>query len=76
MGVGTPGQVPRHIRQEYSIASRNYAFREDTMHFFAKDSDQPYVQEKPLDRSGGPVDARLSGGWTLTDLGTADPTVE
>lgn len=43
------GQVPLSIRQEYSIASRNYAFHEDTMHFFAKDSDQPYIQEKPYD---------------------------
>ena len=43
------GQVPLAIRHEYSIASRNYAFREDTQHFFAKDSDQPYVQEKPFD---------------------------
>ena len=36
------GQVPLDIRKEYSIASRNYAFHEDTMHFFAKDSEQPY----------------------------------
>lgn len=43
------GQVPLISRQEYSIASRNYAFREDTRHFFAKDSDQPYIQEKPFD---------------------------
>lgn len=43
------GQVPLAIRNEYSIASRNYAFHEDTMHFFAKDSEQPYVQEKPYD---------------------------
>ncbi|GAB2560520.1 GMC oxidoreductase [Spirosoma aerophilum] len=43
------GQVSRAVQQEYSIASRNYAFREDTQHFFAKDSDQPYVQDKPFD---------------------------
>ncbi|WP_080057377.1 FAD-dependent oxidoreductase [Spirosoma aerolatum] len=43
------GQVPLAVRNEYSIASRNYAFHEDTMHFFAKDSEQPYVQEKPYD---------------------------
>ncbi|MBD2756061.1 GMC oxidoreductase [Spirosoma validum] len=43
------GQVPLHIRKDYSIASRNYAFHEDTLHFFAKDSEQPYVQEKPYD---------------------------
>ncbi|GAB3031363.1 hypothetical protein GCM10027185_35310 [Spirosoma pulveris] len=43
------GQVPPASREEYTIASRNYAFREDTRHFFAKDSDQPYIQEKPFD---------------------------
>jgi len=43
------GQLPLKVRQENPIASRNYAFREDTMHFFAKDSDQAYIQEKPFD---------------------------
>lgn len=43
------GAVPLAIRKEYSIASRNYAFHEDTRHFFAKDSDQPYIQERPFD---------------------------
>ncbi|MVM32632.1 FAD-binding protein [Spirosoma sp. HMF4905] len=56
------GQVPLHIRQAYSIASRNYAFHEDTMHFFAKDSDQPYVQEKPYDWMHG----YQVGGRSLT----------
>ncbi|MFD2933739.1 GMC oxidoreductase [Spirosoma flavum] len=56
------GQVPLHIQQEYSIASRNYAFHEDTRHFFAKDSDQPYVQEKPFDWMHG----YQVGGRSLT----------
>ncbi|QMW06589.1 GMC oxidoreductase [Spirosoma foliorum] len=56
------GQVPLHIRQEYSIASRNYAFHEETMHFFAKDSEQPYVQEKPYDWMHG----YQVGGRSLT----------
>ncbi len=56
------GQVPLAVRQEYSIASRNYAFREDTKHFFAKDSDQPYVQEKPFDWMHG----YQVGGRSLT----------
>ncbi|GAB4023913.1 hypothetical protein GCM10028773_43420 [Spirosoma koreense] len=37
------GQVPLSVCQDYSIASRNYAFHEDTLHFFAKDSEQPYA---------------------------------
>lgn len=56
------GQIPLDIRKEYSIASRNYAFREDTKHFFAKDSDQPYVQEKPFDWMHG----YQVGGRSLT----------
>ncbi|GAB4024200.1 GMC oxidoreductase [Spirosoma gilvum] len=56
------GQVPLAIRKEYSIASRNYAFHEDTMHFFAKDSEQPYVQEKPYDWMHG----YQVGGRSLT----------
>ena len=56
------GQVPLAVRQEYSIASRNYAFHEDTRHFFAKDSDQPYVQEKPFDWMHG----YQVGGRSLT----------
>ncbi|GAB3781780.1 GMC family oxidoreductase [Spirosoma horti] len=43
------GQVPLAVRKEYSIASKNYAFREDTAHFFTKDAEQPYVQEQPYD---------------------------
>lgn len=66
------GQVPLASRQGYSIASRNYAFREDTRHFFAKDSDQPYIQEKPFDWIHG----YLSGGWPFAALGTANAAME
>lgn len=31
------------------IASKCYAFREDTTHFFVKDDEHPYVQQKPFD---------------------------
>jgi choline dehydrogenase-like flavoprotein len=31
------------------IASRCYAFNEATQHFFVKDAEHPYVQEKPFD---------------------------
>ncbi len=43
------GQVPFHIREANPVISRCYAFREDAMHFFVKDTDHPYVQEKPFD---------------------------
>jgi choline dehydrogenase-like flavoprotein len=43
------GQVPLDIRQASPIVSRCYAFQEDAMHFFVKDNEHPYVQEKPYD---------------------------
>ncbi|OIN57478.1 GMC oxidoreductase [Arsenicibacter rosenii] len=42
-------EVPALIKKEYPIASRHYAFREDTIHFYAKDSTHPYIQETPFD---------------------------
>ncbi|HEX2535103.1 MAG TPA: GMC family oxidoreductase [Chitinophagaceae bacterium] len=35
--------------QENPVVSKCYAFREDAMHFFVKDKEHPYVQEKPFD---------------------------
>jgi len=43
------GQVPSDIQEQNPVISRCYAFREDAMHFFVKDTDHPYVQEKPFD---------------------------
>jgi choline dehydrogenase-like flavoprotein len=43
------GQVPRDIQEKNPVVSRCYAFREDAMHFFVKDAEHPYVQEKPFD---------------------------
>jgi len=43
------GQIPQEIKEANPIVSRCYAFREDAMHFFARDTDHPYVQEKPFD---------------------------
>ncbi len=42
-------QVPYEIVKDNPVISRCYAFREDAMHFFVKDTDHPYVQEKPFD---------------------------
>ena len=43
------GQVPYEIAKDNPIISKCYAFREDAMHFFVKDTEHPYVQEKPFD---------------------------
>jgi len=43
------GEVPAAIKEANPVVSRCYAFREDAMHFFVKDTDHPYVQVKPFD---------------------------
>ena len=42
-------QIPHKIKQDNPVISRCYAYREDAMHFFVKDTEHPYVQEKPFD---------------------------
>lgn len=41
--------LTRQQKEDNPIISKCYAFREDTTHFFAKDKDHPYVEEKPFD---------------------------
>jgi choline dehydrogenase-like flavoprotein len=43
------GEIPYTIQKENPVASRCYVFREDAMHFVVKDTEHPYVQEKPFD---------------------------
>ncbi len=43
------GNVPQKIKDENPVVSRCYAFREDAMHFFVRDNEHPYIQEKPFD---------------------------
>jgi choline dehydrogenase-like flavoprotein len=43
------GQVPLDVQKDNPVVSKCYAFREDAMHFFVKDKEHPYVQEKPFD---------------------------
>src|SRR5882762_7796008 len=43
------GQVPYEIAKENPVITRCYAFKEDAMHFFVKDTEHPYVQDKPFD---------------------------
>ena len=42
------GDVPAKVREENPIAASCYAFGEDTLHFFVKDNEHPYVQTKPF----------------------------
>ena len=43
------GQLSKEYLDANPIASRCYANREDATHFFVKDAEHPYVQEKPFD---------------------------
>lgn len=43
------GEMPLKAREENPSIARCYAYREDNAHFFVKDSDHPYVQDKPFD---------------------------
>ncbi len=42
-------RLPREVVEANPIASRCYNFKESSAHFFAKDNEHPYVQEKPFD---------------------------
>jgi len=43
------GEITTEVREANPVVSRCYAFREDAIHFFVKDNEHPYVQEKPFD---------------------------
>lgn len=43
------GAVPRTLMEENPITSKAAGYGEDTAHFFIKDADHPYVQERPFD---------------------------
>ncbi len=43
------GEIPNTIKEQNPVVSKCYAFREDAMHFFVKDKEHPYIQEKPFD---------------------------
>jgi choline dehydrogenase-like flavoprotein len=43
------GSVTEAYRKENPLISKAAGFGEDTAHFFIKDKDHPYVQEKPFD---------------------------
>jgi choline dehydrogenase-like flavoprotein len=43
------GQMPLAVEAENPVVARCYAFGEATDHFFVKDKEHPYIQEKPFD---------------------------
>ena len=43
------GFTPRKLIDENPLISKAAGYGEDTAHFFVKDKDHPYVQEKPFD---------------------------
>jgi choline dehydrogenase-like flavoprotein len=43
------GQLPLAVTQANPIISRCYAFYEGSSHFFVKDNEHPYIQDKPFD---------------------------
>lgn len=70
------GEVPLATQETAPIVNRCYAFREDAMHFFVKDNEHPYIQEKPFDwirgyQVGGKslLWARQTQRWSDYDFG-------
>jgi choline dehydrogenase-like flavoprotein len=43
------GGLPHEVNASNPIADRCYAFDDTTQHFFVKDEEHPYIQEKPFD---------------------------
>ena len=69
------GQVPYQVAKDNPVITRCYAFKEDAMHFFTKDTDHPYSQEKPFDwirgyQTGGKsiMWARQTQRWSNFDF--------
>lgn len=42
-------ELSYQLQKENPVASSCYAFREATSHFFVKDAEHPYIQDKPFD---------------------------
>jgi choline dehydrogenase-like flavoprotein len=68
-------QMPVSVTKENPIVARCYAFDEGTAHFFVKDKEHPYIQEKPFDwirgyQVGGKsiIWARQTQRWSKYDF--------
>lgn len=67
--------LTQQIKEDNPVVSKCYAFREDAMHFFVKDKEHPYLQEKPFDwirgyQVGGKslIWARQTQRWSKYDF--------
>ncbi|MEP7106797.1 MAG: GMC family oxidoreductase [Ferruginibacter sp.] len=68
-------QLTSKLKKDNPIANSCYAFDETTQHFFVKDKDHPYIQEKPFDwirgyQVGGKslIWARQTQRWSKFDF--------
>ena len=68
-------RLPAVVKNENPIAASCYAFDDATQHFFVKDKEHPYVQDKPFDwirgyQVGGKslIWARQTQRWSKFDL--------
>jgi choline dehydrogenase-like flavoprotein len=43
------GEMPMAVQEANPVVNRCYAFHEDAAHFFVKDKEHPYIQDKPFD---------------------------
>ncbi len=69
------GRLPEAVAKADPIVKRCYAYDESTAHFFVKDREHPYVQEKPFDwirgyQVGGKslIWARQTQRWSRFDF--------
>ncbi len=69
------GRLSSKIVQENPIANRCYAFNDTAAHFFVKDKEHPYIQDKPFDwirgyQVGGKslIWARQTQRWSKFDF--------
>ncbi len=68
-------EISNDIKEANPVVSKCYAFKEDAQHFFVKDADHPYKQEKPFDwirgyQTGGKslLWARQTQRWSKYDF--------
>lgn len=47
--VENAGRIPQDELEKNPVLSKCYAYDKTTEHFFVKDSEHPYIQEKPFD---------------------------
>ena len=64
-------ESPLKVIEENPVVSKCYAFGEDTQHFFVKDKEHPYIQEKTVR-----LDTRVPGGREINYLGPCLPALE